>query len=110
MALASAMIASARSAAQPFAPMTGLHVEPLHFANAVAQVPDGHAANGLFVFDGQEQSPVRRSIFAWEPVKLLLKVLEREVNAQEIGVLDEQLASGNNVGVGLGGDDGHFEG
>jgi hypothetical protein len=34
--------------------MPWLHVEPFHFADAVAELPDGHAADRLIVFNDQE--------------------------------------------------------
>jgi len=89
--------------------MPWLHVEPLHFADAIAQFPDRHASNGLIVSNGQKQLPVRWSVIAGKPIEFLLESLEAEVNAEVFGVLHEKVADGNEMARGAGGDDFHSE-
>ena len=83
------------------------HVEPFHFADAVAQFPHRHASNGLIVFDGQKQLPIRWSIIARKPVEFLLEALEAKVNVQPICILHEQLPGGKEIVVGFGLDEFH---
>jgi hypothetical protein len=72
-------------------------MEPLHFAEAVLQLSDRHAASRGLAVEGQEESPVRGSIRPWKYVKLLLEALEAQVEPERLGVFHKQLPDGAEV-------------
>ena len=65
--------------------------QPFHFANAVAQRFQSAAAGNFTVAQRNQSRAIRRRVFAGQVGKLVVEVLKTKVEAQRLGIFQQQL-------------------
>src|SRR5262249_56201214 len=67
-------------------------VQALHLACVLRSLPESHAPGRRLPVEGEEKAARRRRVLAGELGKLTVEALEREVDAELVRVVTEELA------------------
>src|SRR3989442_1070982 len=67
-------------------------IKPLHFADALFNLPQRHTSGDLVFVERDEQTPARRRVIAGKIGQLFIEILKAQVDAQRRGVFSEKLA------------------